>query len=146
MIDYEFCSRLMLIGVEGTSLGQLRGLERTETSLSAGKECVSLICLLIYIILSFSPLSIFLISHPSSSITFIIAIKFLPVHYGNSLIIVRQRCEERPARRQCGESWRKTAKNTERHALTSVLVLSTLMTVLWYRACSSCLIYCTNGK
>jgi len=41
----------------------------------------------------------------SRAAIFIIAIKFLPVHYGNSVVIVRHEgCEERPARRQCGES------------------------------------------
>lgn len=56
-------------------------------------------------------------------------------HYGNSAR--HEGREERPARRQCGESWCKAARNTERHALTSVLVLSTLMTTPLAR--SSCL-------
>jgi len=53
------------------------------------------------------------------------------------MVVMKEGCEERPARRQCGESWCKTAENTERHALTNVLVLSTFVTIplacsLWF--------------
>lgn len=90
----------MLIGVEGTSLGQRFGEPGHSRTRNAFRLLIIKLCL------SLLSQSIFLISHQSSrAAIFIIAIKFLLVYHGNSMVIVRHEgCEERPARRQCGES------------------------------------------